>query len=785
MMIKHIDIINLSHCDMGFTDHPAVCRQLQVKYLDRALALCLANGKKPVTKWFYWTIESNAVLADWWHGAGRKARRQFIGAVKAGWIEVCAMPFNNTPLINADQWRYIVEWLPDNLRKLIRPRVIMQSDVNGMPRAGVMAFMDRGAEFLWMSINSDTGGSPFPQPSAFWWRMPDGRRIFVWNSIAYNRGYYLFEEKEWRKGPVPKAEDTCYREPREGDFFRTTPENLKRANDLCGKMITEWLGPDCPRQRVAFPMTNMWRVDNDPPCALLPDFVAAWNAAGLKPFLAMATPYLALTALRDEWGKNAPEYEGEWTDWWVNGSASMPREMAAARKAKRLVAALKSRMFASKESDKTVKECLHDLCLFDEHTFGSWDNAAFPYSNDAAGQRAEKSMPAYRSLALAGLGVGEAARKRVSPKDRGVIHVVNPYDQQFAGWVRLPFNCLRGDFEGVEDEGTGRQMAFVRSSGAAPFARPAGLDELGVFNTAKIFPDVRQDKYVAFWIDGLKAGGKRKYRLLEHVKSTGQAVSGAPLVSMDKSGWPVKIKWDSGVELKGGWGEFYALEFKGDFPHWTYKQVFGMRTEAERRLAREKMSKCLKAFPAGKTESVDMGATIIFRQELKHHRLRYARRELEISKTTPLARLAVEFDRLSRPESAEVFYLRIPLCLPALRPVATVGGIPFEPGREQLPKSCRDFFGMDGDIMYRAGKSKTVVSCRDSALVSFGGVYDGLGVEHPGKDLSDIYAILFNNIWYTNFSGDESGVMRFEFDIYRSKSDFAGYAPAVFPVVRS
>ena len=30
-----------------------------------------------------------------------------------------------------------------------------------------------------------------------------------------------------------------------------------------------------------------------------------------------------------------PEYAGEWTDWWANGTASAPREVAASRLAKR------------------------------------------------------------------------------------------------------------------------------------------------------------------------------------------------------------------------------------------------------------------------------------------------------------------------------------------------------------------------------------------------------------------------------------------------------------------
>ncbi len=42
--IKRIDIIHLSHTDVGFTDHPEVTREMQKKYIDIALDAC---ARKP------------------------------------------------------------------------------------------------------------------------------------------------------------------------------------------------------------------------------------------------------------------------------------------------------------------------------------------------------------------------------------------------------------------------------------------------------------------------------------------------------------------------------------------------------------------------------------------------------------------------------------------------------------------------------------------------------------------------------------------------------------------
>ena len=41
--VKQLDLIHFSHTDYGFTDHPAVCRDMQRRYLDIALDAALAT----------------------------------------------------------------------------------------------------------------------------------------------------------------------------------------------------------------------------------------------------------------------------------------------------------------------------------------------------------------------------------------------------------------------------------------------------------------------------------------------------------------------------------------------------------------------------------------------------------------------------------------------------------------------------------------------------------------------------------------------------------------------
>ena len=95
--IQQVDLIHFSHTDYGFTDHPAVCRDMQRRYLDIALDATLASATAPEGSRFKWTAETTIAVNDWWQAASAERRAQFLQVVRAGQIEVSALPLNNTP----------------------------------------------------------------------------------------------------------------------------------------------------------------------------------------------------------------------------------------------------------------------------------------------------------------------------------------------------------------------------------------------------------------------------------------------------------------------------------------------------------------------------------------------------------------------------------------------------------------------------------------------------------------------------------------------------------------
>ena len=513
-IIQHIDLIHFSHTDIGFTDHPAVCRELQRRYLDIAIDAVLATRNRPKAARFSWTAEATISVDDWWRTATRERREDFLKAIDSGQLDISAMAMNNTPFLNRQQWQTMLHWLPEDIWQRFHPTVGIQDDVNGVPRAGAMALLDRGIHRLFTGINDDNGGAPFPRGTAFWWKMPDGRRLFVYVGFGYPMGYWFFEPVEWRHVPLAKAADTRSRPPRAGDFFRSDEASVRKAHARLLKKIHQLEAEGYRYPVLLLSTTNQWRTDNDPPFPPLADFVATWNRLRLKPTLRLTTAAVAMKRLEDEVGPQAPEYQGEWTDWWANGTASAPREVAASRIAKRMLEAADSPLWGPWNAGgrRTVDELLRDLCLFDEHTWGAADSVALPYSLDTQSQFSEKASLAFRSMARAEWLLAQRVRSRLAAEGEG-LYVANSAPLPWSGWVRMPVGVLRDDYRCLEDPVSGRRIKMYFENGFRQFGTPRKPGELTRENTSATFPDNSPRQVVKFWVERLAGQTVGKLRL--------------------------------------------------------------------------------------------------------------------------------------------------------------------------------------------------------------------------------------------------------------------------------
>ncbi len=765
--IQQVDLIHFSHTDYGFTDHPAVCRDMQRRYLDLALDAANASANAPEGTRFKWTAETTIAVNDWWQAASAERRDQFLQAVRAGQIEVSALPLNNTPFLNREQWHTMTHWLPEDLWKNLQPQTAVQNDVNGFPRAGARELLDRNIHFLFSGINSDSGGSPLPRLTAFWWKQPDGRRLFVWLSLSYGDGFFLFDPVEWRRGPVPLAADARYRPPRPGDILKSDEASVRAAHRRCVERLKQFERDGYRHSVVPVSMTSMWRYDNDPPFAPLADFAAAWNRLGLEPKLKLVTVTEAMKDLEKVAGPTAPEFAGEWTDWWANGTACAPREVAASRAAKRFLAAAQSPLWGPlpPSAQRTVEDLTKDLCLFDEHTWGSSMSVALPYSLDTQGQWNEKSRLAWRPMALAQWLLSQRARTRLVGEGEGLC-LANPTRGVFSGWVTMISTCLREDYRSVTDPATGVRSRLEFYPGVQPWGRPQSPKEFSREDVSAVFPDQSPNRHARFWVEHLDAAAIKRFELSkEEVQDTAPSPD-KPTVVVDENGWPVSAAW-AGMKqplFTSGIGDFVAVKVNSFAPRWGLADVWNTGDTAKREKLRNEKLEEVPAKSGGNATVQETPHTIRYIQPLEHPRLAWATRQLEIWKREPRARLTFRLNRLSS-FAPEVFYVISSLPCDGTLPRMSSGGLPFTPFTDQLPGSCRDYFAVDGWADYSMPDGHWLWVSSDAPLVTFDRPQPLAHLDHPPARTGRLLSMIYNNFWYTNFLGDEPGVMEFQFDL--------------------
>ena len=766
--IKRVDLILHSHTDIGYTDHPMVTRLRQMQYLDIAIDAVLVSANAPASEKFYWTAEAGHCVDDWWREKPAARRNDLIRAIGTGQLEITALAMNQTPLMDAKQWnQMVIQWLPEEVRKAATIKVGMQNDVNGCPRAGALKMLDHDISFLWMSINGHNGGAPFAPPSAFWWKMPDGRKLFVWLNTGYPEGYYFFHDYNWRQGPVPETTDTRYRPPREGDFFRSDEESVRKyhrhlCERLCGMERGGYTHPSLP---ISF--TNQWRCDNDPPFPDMPKFIATWNRLGLKPEVRLTTAAAALESLRSSVGDSLPEYQGEFTDWWANGSASGPREVAASREAKRWVTAAASPVFGPMTESATAKETaiLHELCFFDEHTWGSVDSIGRPHGLDVLGQYNEKSRYAYHAAGLAKLLLSQRARSKYLRGESGY-YLVNTAPEPWSGWVNVLSSAFREPLEALRDAESDRVFPIERRSGFASFSRAGSPSDISPESDQGTIADSTQGYLFRFWIDNLPGHGALRLVRAEP-KETGQPAAAPLTVKTDEQGWPISAQWGDQLLFDRPQGDFVSVEFTKFNGRWLYMDIHqGDKSQRKETLAWN------VAEPAGTTTVEENPYTICYTQSLKHSRLKWLTRTLEIEKANPKAHLTVRLYRISS-ELPEWFYIGTSLAVDGkTMPQTSCGGTPFTPFDDQLPGTCRDYFAVDSWINYVSGDMQRTWISRDAPLVTFGERPEPLLRRNaPPEIMNSVYALVYDNTWMTNFPCDQHGIMEFRFDLVLRPQD--------------
>lgn len=732
--IKYIDLVHCSHTDYGFTDHPMIAQELQRRFLDIAVDAAILTRENPKNEQFRWSAEALDVVKDWWEHATPERQKELLNSISSGQIAINALPFHIHPFINERQWKLMTSWVPDDLWAKFKPAVGMQHDVNGFPRSAAIGLLDKGVNYLWTGINDHFGGAPFKPPYAFWWKMPDDRKILVWLGFPYWEGYLFFAEEEWRSSQR-EANNTQFWSPRPGDMLMDDEASVRKAHEVCTRKIEKMISEGYSYDFITVSITNQWRIDNDGPYIPLVNFVKKWNELGLKPRLNLKTADIAMKRIENQIGDKIEVQTGEWLDWWSFGVISNPRELSASRQANNFVEAAYSPVFgpSTKWLDEEVDQIDRWLCRYYEHTFGSNVTLSDPYSLFNLGQLNEKASFAYRPYEKAKWLLARRIQAEFSKKPEG-LYVINSGKAPYTGWIYLdPVSFRQQKYLSIENTVSGgKQKLFFDKKGAR------------------------------IWVDML---GKQSFShfLLKKDSVPEIIASVMPLVKMDKKGWPVEVIWD-GMEkplFTGGFGDFVSLQSK--IPRWNWSTIW--HQDEQTRLKRVKEdTDWITATPLENTRKEETPYTIKYIQKIQHPRLNQAERILEIWKNEPRVKYNITFDRISS-FLDEIFYVHFPMPQTGESPVTSNGGHNFIPYKDQIPGTSMDYFSIDGWIHYPSESGNWVWSTKEAAMVTFDGHQFGAKRKTAPGNMNNLYAMIYNNVWEVNFTADCPGKMSFEFDL--------------------
>ncbi|MFS8478274.1 MAG: hypothetical protein FWJ93_04765 [Micromonosporaceae bacterium] len=369
-------VVHHSHLDIGYTDRQGVVLRNHLEYLDSALELAEQTDDWPDDARFRWTVESALPVRRWLAARADTVVERFIARARTGRIEVTAMPYQlHTEACSVEELHRLLRFTDDLRERYGIPITsAMHTDVPGAVVGFVDALAASGVRYLsaahnWAgrSVPYLHGGQELGRP--FWWRSPAGNRVLVWftdtpHGMAYMEGNVV--------GLAESFAATLDLLPGYLDALAHRPVPYQHEafgwSGMSGVPVTRRPYPhDLLHLRV-----QGGNADNAGPSIVPASVIRQWNAEYAYPRLRMATNTEFFAAAEATLADRIPEHTGDWTDWWADGLGSGARPLGYARRAQHAVRHAETLHTLSGVSADAAIDAVYDkLGLFDEHTWGA------------------------------------------------------------------------------------------------------------------------------------------------------------------------------------------------------------------------------------------------------------------------------------------------------------------------------------------------------------------------------------------------------------------------------
>ena len=749
-------LVQHAHADFGYTAPQHQMLPAHLRFIDLALDLCDATDDYPDDAQFRWTCETTWAVREYIRRRPARQIDRLRRRIHEGRIELTALFFNMSEITPETGLVASLQALREIQETLgTRISTAMQNDVNGMAWAWPDYFHGCGVRYLTTAVHGFRSLVPFEIPTLFWWESPSGKRLLAYRPDHYFCGNWL----------------GFHRSNTIGDWVGTAKAQTASPEEAVPKYLADLETKGYPFDRIAAQFSGH-ETDNSPPSMAQCGIVRAWNESHEWPKVRIATASQFMRDMEELHAGEFPTYRVPWPDWWTDGFGSAARETAASREthaALQTSASLLSMasMLGAEVPGPTKRrhtEAHEAVLLYDEHTFGSVDSLADPYSTATMVQWEEKSSYIWQAVKDAAMVREETwgiLHSLLPRRDCPAITVFNSLGWSRSGFVRafVEYDLLpQGAAFRLVDEETGHAVP-AQPLNDRPHDRPDG-HTLAYNHPA--------GQYLGFWASEVPSFG---YKTFAIEVDKGAAAPPRPLTT----------------ELPGGIleNDFYRIVFDLETAAvaslldketgqdlvdpscpWRFAQFihedFPFEPGARHDSGREFKRNAFRRTPLKNPYIVHVADTPLWQA------VQFAgdipgcstpngvHIDIRLSKTDK----RIEFLFTTRKQAVttpEALYVAFPF---APRDGALLyeaqGGVA-QPARKQLPKTASDWHPIQSFIAVRGDQHQTILASPDVPLAQFGDLNLGKWLHQPQIERPHVFSWLMNNYWWTNFRAAQEG----------------------------
>lgn len=184
-MLKTVYMICHSHLDIGYTHTISDIDNRYYHFIQNLLKYQI-NGYDD----YKYSIECYYTFEKFLERATTEEKSLIFEQIKKGKIDIGASYLNFTDTLHPEIYSNLVRTASNELKKNgCSLKSAFFSDVNGFNPGYAMGLVENGIDNLMANVHSGHGIFPLESKlSPFWWELPNGEKLFVYNSDLYTLG---------------------------------------------------------------------------------------------------------------------------------------------------------------------------------------------------------------------------------------------------------------------------------------------------------------------------------------------------------------------------------------------------------------------------------------------------------------------------------------------------------------------------------------------------------------------------------------------------------------------